>query len=63
MGIDITAAKVVTSFATESGPLVPNIGPYNVNGAGGQGGIWMCGMGLATDGARLFFVTGLSLAA
>lgn len=28
------------------------------NAGGGQGGIWMSGMALATDGARVFWVTG-----
>lgn len=58
VGIDINQKKVITNFATESGPLVPQTNVWNQNGGGGQGGIWMSGMGLASDGNRLFFVSG-----
>ncbi len=58
IGIDINQKKIVTSFATETGPLVPQSNVWNQNGGGGEGGIWMSGVGLATDGARLFFVSG-----
>lgn len=59
IGVDINQQKVVTNFATESGPLVPQTNNWNENGGGGEGGIWMSGMGLATDGAnRLFWVSG-----
>jgi hypothetical protein len=60
MGVDINQQKVVTQFVTESGPLVTQGGNLLKNGDGGQGGIWMSGMGLASDGNRLFFVTGNS---
>lgn len=44
----------------ESGPLVAASQTNDLlqNGGGGQGGIWMSGMGLSSDGERLFFVTG-----
>lgn len=58
MGIDINLQQVVTSFVTESGPLVVPSEVLLQNGGGGQGGIWMSGMGLASDGQRLFYVTG-----
>ena len=58
VGVDINQKKVVTNFATESGPLVPQSNVWNQNGGGGQGGIWMSGMGLSTDGNRLFWVSG-----
>ncbi|KAI9821956.1 MAG: hypothetical protein M1827_002538 [Pycnora praestabilis] len=58
LGIDITQQKIVTNFATEAGPLVPHDQNWIDNAGGGQGGIWMSGMAMATDGDRLFFVTG-----
>ncbi|KAI9776670.1 MAG: hypothetical protein M1835_005454, partial [Candelina submexicana] len=58
IGIDVTTNKVVTNFATESGPNAPQGNDWTVNGAGGEGGIWQSGMAMATDGNRLFFVTG-----
>ncbi|KAL8699219.1 MAG: hypothetical protein Q9201_006129 [Fulgogasparrea decipioides] len=59
IGVDINLKKVVTNFAVESGPLVPQTNVWNQNGGGGEGGIWMSGMALATDGAnRLFWVSG-----
>lgn len=58
VGIDVNLKKIVTNFATESGPLVPQTNVWNQNGGGGQGGIWMSGMGLSTDGNRLFWVSG-----
>ncbi|KAL8818955.1 MAG: hypothetical protein Q9223_002519 [Gallowayella weberi] len=59
IGVDINQRKVVANFAVESGPLVPQTNIYNENGGGGEGGIWMSGMALATDGAnRLFWVSG-----
>jgi hypothetical protein len=60
IGIDINQGKVVTQWATESGPLIAAAQTNDLlqNGGGGQGGIWMSGMGLASDGERLFFVTG-----
>ena len=59
VGVDVIQQKVVTSFAVESGPLVPQTNIWNQNGGGGEGGIWMSGMALATDGAnRLFWVSG-----
>ncbi len=58
IGVDVTTNKVVTNFATEAGPNAPQGNDWSVNGAGGEGGIWQSGMAMATDGNRLFFVTG-----
>jgi len=58
MGIDVTKQQIVTQYAMESGPLVVPSEVLLQNGGGGQAGIWMSGMGLASDGQRLFFVTG-----
>ncbi|KAF7895090.1 hypothetical protein EAF00_006904 [Botryotinia globosa] len=58
MGIDINKAKIITNWAVESGPLVPQTNVLLDGGGGGEGGIWMSGMGLATDGARIFLVSG-----
>lgn len=58
MGVDVTTQKVVTQFVTEAGPLVPQTNVWNQDAGGGQGGIWMAGMALSSDGNRLFFVTG-----
>jgi hypothetical protein len=57
VGIDINQQKVITEFAVESGPLVAQTNSLLEGGGGGQGGIWMGGMGLASDGERLFFVS------
>ena len=56
IGVNTKSAKVVAAFAMESGPSA-NHGSYSVNGGGGEAGIWMSGMGLASDGNRLFAVT------
>jgi hypothetical protein len=58
IGVDIKAAKIVTQFAMESGPLAEQTNALLTNGAGGEAGIWMSGMGIASDGNRLFVVTG-----
>ena len=58
IGIDINKAKIVTQWAVESGPLAAQTNVLLQNGGGGQGGIWMSGMGIVSDGERLFFVTG-----
>ena len=58
IGVDINAAKIVTQFAMESGPLAQQTNALLTNGAGGEAGIWMSGMGIASDGERLFVVTG-----
>jgi WSC domain len=58
IGIDINKVDIVTHYAMESGPLVTPSDVLLQNGGGGQAGIWMSGMGLASDGQRLFFVTG-----
>ena len=58
LGVDVSSQKVITNFAVESGPLVPQTNVWNQNGGGGQGGIWMSGMALSSDGNRIFFVSG-----
>lgn len=58
LGIDINKQAVATNFAVEAGPNSRFTTDWTVNGGGGQGGIWQAGMGLASDGNRLFFATG-----
>ena len=58
MGIDVTTQKIVAQFATVAGPMAPQTNVWGQGGGGGEGGIWMSGMGLSSDGNRLFFVTG-----
>lgn len=58
VGVDINQKQVVTNFAMESGPLVAQTNVWNQNAGGGEGGIWMGGAGLSTDGQRLFLVSG-----
>ena len=57
IGVDVNLKQVITNFATEAGPFSPGSTAWDVNGRGGQGGIWMSSMAPATDGDRLFFVT------
>jgi iron transport multicopper oxidase len=56
IGVDITKAKVSTMWVTEWGPQTPADTDW-VKGHGGAGGIWQGGLGLASDGPRMFFVT------
>jgi hypothetical protein len=58
VGVDINEAKIVTQFAMESGPLAQQTNVLLQNGGGGEAGIWMSGMGIASDGDRIFVVTG-----
>lgn len=58
IGIDVNQKKVITNFAAESGPLAPQTNIWNQVGGGGMAGIWMSGMPPATDGNRLFWVSG-----
>jgi hypothetical protein len=60
IGVDVNQAKIVTQWAVESGPVEAAAQTNDLlqDGGGGQGGIWMSGMGLASDGARIFVVTG-----
>lgn len=58
IGININTAKIVTNYAMESGPLSPQTNSLLQNGGGGEAGIWMSGMGIASDGNRIFVVTG-----
>lgn len=61
VGIDVNKHAVVTNFAIESGPLVPQTNIWNKDGGGGEGGVWMSGAALSTDGQRLFLVSGNGL--
>lgn len=59
VGVHVTKGKVITMFAMESGPLVPQTNILDDNDGGGEAGIWMSGMGLSSDeSSRLFVVTG-----
>lgn len=56
LGVDITQKKVVTNFGTVTGPKIPlSVGLNEQDG--GKGGIWQSGLGLASDGNRIFFTT------
>lgn len=58
LGVDVSRKQLVTQFATESGPLAPGTNGLDQLHGGGRGGIWMSGMGLSTDGNRIFWVAG-----
>lgn len=58
VGVDVAAKKVATTYSMMSGPLAPQTNVWDQNGGGGQAGIWMSGMGLSSDGSRIFMVTG-----
>ncbi len=61
IGVDIVQRKIVTEWAVESvgsGPLAKQSNILDNNGGGGEGGIWMSGGGIASDGQRLFVVSG-----
>ncbi|KAJ9158479.1 WSC-domain-containing protein [Coniochaeta hoffmannii] len=50
---------VVSMFAMEASPGAPTPQPLDLTVQnGGKAGIWQSGMGLATDGSRIFAVTG-----
>lgn len=50
---------VVSMFAMESSPGAPTPQPLDITDQnGGKAGIWQGGMGLATDGSRIFLATG-----
>ncbi|EDO03017.1 hypothetical protein SS1G_05494 [Sclerotinia sclerotiorum 1980 UF-70] len=59
VGVSTTPGVGVTSiFAMESSPGAPPVvADFNIQ-QGGKAGIWQGGMGLATDGNRLFLATG-----
>ena len=58
-GVSTTAGVGVTSmYAMEASPGGPPATTDIMNQAGGKAGIWMSGMAPATDGSRLFIVTG-----
>ena len=58
LGIDVNQKQIVTNFAVEAGPLAPQTNGWDDYEGGGQGGIWMSGMGISTDGDRIFWVSG-----
>ena len=58
VGIDIVNKNIASQWAVSVGPLTPHSDSLLQNGAGGQGGIRQSGVGLSTDGSRLFFATG-----
>ncbi|KAK8250723.1 hypothetical protein HDK77DRAFT_405859, partial [Phyllosticta capitalensis] len=58
LGIDVAKKAVVANWAVEAGPYSGFDLNYLNNQGGGGGGIWQSGLGLASDGNRLFFVTG-----
>ena len=59
VGVSTNAGVGVTSiFAMESAPYAPPVGTDITVQQGGKAGIWQSGMALATDGGRLFVVTG-----
>jgi iron transport multicopper oxidase len=59
MGVSTTAGIGVTSlYAMEASPGAPAVVSDITVQAGGKAGIWQGGMGLATDGSRLFLATG-----
>ncbi|KAI4139521.1 MAG: hypothetical protein L6R39_006249 [Caloplaca ligustica] len=58
-GVSTTAGVGVTSmFAMESSPGAPPVALNLMDQKGGKAGIWMSGMAPATDGSRIFVVTG-----
>ncbi|KAL8946506.1 MAG: hypothetical protein Q9222_007107 [Ikaeria aurantiellina] len=58
-GVSTTAGVGVTSmFAMEAAPGAPPVTLDIMNQKGGKAGIWMSGMAPATDGGRIFVVTG-----
>ena len=58
-GVSTTAGKGVTSlYAMEASPYAPDVVSDIMVQKGGKAGIWMSGMAPATDGSRIFVVTG-----
>ena len=58
-GVSTTAGVGVTSmFAMEAAPGAPPVDLDIMDQKGGKAGIWMSGMAPATDGNRMFIVTG-----
>ncbi|PGH27599.1 hypothetical protein AJ80_00612 [Polytolypa hystricis UAMH7299] len=57
LGVNIKSKKVVTNFATQSGPDSSFTLDWTAWHEGGAGGVWQSGMGLSSDGESLFFVT------
>jgi iron transport multicopper oxidase len=50
---------VVSMIAMEASPGAPTPQPLSLTVQnGGKAGIWQSGMGIATDGSRIFVVTG-----
>ncbi|KAI9812256.1 MAG: hypothetical protein M1826_002927 [Phylliscum demangeonii] len=52
---------VVSLYAMEASPFAPPVVSDILLEQGGKAGIWQGGMGLATDGSRIFFNTGNGL--
>lgn len=59
LSVTKTSGAVTNVIAMEASPGAPSPQAldYTVQG-GGKAGIWQSGMGLATDGNRVFFATG-----
>ncbi|KAF2452640.1 WSC domain-containing protein [Lineolata rhizophorae] len=56
LGVDVTNGDIVANWAVQTGPHTAfSTDYYEVSG---MGGIWHGGSSFATDGSRLFFVTG-----
>jgi iron transport multicopper oxidase len=58
IGIDIVNKNIATQWAAVVGPQAPHQSTYLQGSNGGGGGIWQSGVGLSTDGNRLFLATG-----
>lgn len=58
VGVDVVNKSIASNWAVVTGPLTPKTDVWNQNGGGGEGGVWQSGMGLSTDGSRMFFATG-----
>jgi iron transport multicopper oxidase len=59
LSVTKTTGAVTNIIAMEARPGAPSpqATVYTTQG-GGKAGIWQSGMGIATDGSRVFFVTG-----
>ncbi|KAN0096726.1 hypothetical protein V8E51_015531 [Hyaloscypha variabilis] len=59
-GVSVSTKRIVSNFAMESGPNI-NHEAWNATEGGGRAGVWMSGMSPATDGSRIFIVSGNGL--
>ncbi|KAK2802927.1 hypothetical protein FQN50_007172 [Emmonsiellopsis sp. PD_5] len=57
LGVDIKSQKVVSNFVTQAGPESNFSLDWTAWHAGGAGGIWQSGMGIASDGDNIYYVT------